>query len=127
MRRTLLGLAGLATVLVAMASASAQQPIKIGLITPYFGQFADTASPAGRPLDSSMLSDMAQGAGSVSSTPHFLISSQARKLPARRRASSPWVASCIVNCIRRAGGTDPVVILNSCMGLCERTGGIVVF
>ena len=126
MRRTLLGLAGLATVLIAMASASAQQPIKTGLITPYFGQFADTASPAGTSLDSSMLSYMAQGAGSASSTRHFLISSQARKLQARRRAS-PWVASCIVNCIRRAGGTDPVAILNSCMGLCERTGGIVVF
>jgi hypothetical protein len=126
MRRTLLGLAGLATVLVAMASASAQQPIKIGLITPCFGQFADTASPAGTFLDSSRLSYMARGAGSVSSTRHFLISSQARKLTSRRRAS-PWVASCIVNCIRRAGGTDPVVILNTCMGLCERTGGIVVF
>ncbi|MBI5265514.1 MAG: hypothetical protein HY852_27280 [Bradyrhizobium sp.] len=51
---------------------------------------------------------------------------QARNLPVIRRAS-PWVSSCIVNCIRRAGGTDPVVILNTCMGLCERTGGIVVF
>ena len=56
MRRTLLGLAGLATVLVATASASAQQPIKIGLITPYSGQFADTVNPAGKSLDKSTVS-----------------------------------------------------------------------
>jgi branched-chain amino acid transport system substrate-binding protein len=43
MRRTLIGLVGLATTLVGASLASAQQPIKIGLIMPYSGQFADTA------------------------------------------------------------------------------------
>ena len=47
MRRTrrmiLLGLVGLATVLLA-APAGAQAPVKIGLIMPYSGQFADTAA-----------------------------------------------------------------------------------
>jgi hypothetical protein len=124
MRRTLLGLAGL---LVATASTSAQEPIKIGLIMPYSGQFADTATPAGRSLDKSTVSYVSQGAGSVSaSARHFVLSAQARNVPVRRRAS-PWVASCIVNCIRRAAGSDAVVILNTCASLCERSGGIVVF
>jgi branched-chain amino acid transport system substrate-binding protein len=39
----LLGLVGLATVLLA-APAGAQAPVKIGLIMPYSGQFADTAA-----------------------------------------------------------------------------------
>jgi len=124
MRSTLLGLAGL---LVATASTSAQEPINIGLIMPHSGQFADTATPAGRSLDKSTVSHMTQGAGSVSaSTRHFPLLAQARNVPVRRRAS-PWVASCIVNCIRRAGGSDAVVILNACASLCERSGGIVVF
>jgi branched-chain amino acid transport system substrate-binding protein len=44
MRRTLIGLGSLAGVLLAVAPAGAQQPIKIGLIMPYSGQFADTAA-----------------------------------------------------------------------------------
>jgi branched-chain amino acid transport system substrate-binding protein len=44
MRRTVIGLVGLATALVAASPASAQKPIKIGLIMPYSGQFADTAT-----------------------------------------------------------------------------------
>ena len=44
---------------------------------------------------------------------------QARNLSVKRR-TSPWVASCIVNCIRRAGGTDPGVILDSlCLAVRE--------
>jgi branched-chain amino acid transport system substrate-binding protein len=43
MRRILLGLGCLATVLLA-APAGAQAPVKIGLIMPYSGQFADTAA-----------------------------------------------------------------------------------
>ena len=44
MRRTLIGLVGLATALVGASLASAQQPVKIGLIMPYSGQFADAAA-----------------------------------------------------------------------------------
>ena len=44
MRRILIGLGSLSAVLLAVAPAGAQQPIKIGLIMPYSGQFADTAT-----------------------------------------------------------------------------------
>ncbi len=44
MHRILIGVGGLALVLLATVSASAQQTIKIGLIMPYSGQFADTAT-----------------------------------------------------------------------------------
>ena len=44
MRRTLIGLASVATALIAVAPANAQQSVKIGLIMPYSGQFADTAT-----------------------------------------------------------------------------------
>jgi branched-chain amino acid transport system substrate-binding protein len=44
MRRTLIGLASVATALIAAAPANAQQSVKIGLIMPYSGQFADTAT-----------------------------------------------------------------------------------
>jgi branched-chain amino acid transport system substrate-binding protein len=44
MRRILIGLGSLAAVLLAVVLAGAQQPIKIGLIMPYSGQFADTAT-----------------------------------------------------------------------------------
>ena len=43
MRRIVIGLGSLA-VLLAVASADAQPPVKIGLIMPYSGQFADTAT-----------------------------------------------------------------------------------
>jgi branched-chain amino acid transport system substrate-binding protein len=43
MRRTLFGLAGLAAALLALSSAHAQT-VRIGLIMPYSGQFADTAT-----------------------------------------------------------------------------------
>jgi branched-chain amino acid transport system substrate-binding protein len=44
MRRMLIGFGGLAAVLLAVAPVDAQPPIKIGLIMPYSGQFADTAA-----------------------------------------------------------------------------------
>jgi branched-chain amino acid transport system substrate-binding protein len=44
MRKVLIALAGLAAALFAAMPAIAQQPIKIGLILPYSGQFADTAT-----------------------------------------------------------------------------------
>jgi branched-chain amino acid transport system substrate-binding protein len=44
MRRTLIGLVALATILLAGAPADAQPTVKIGLIMPYSGQFADTAT-----------------------------------------------------------------------------------
>ena len=43
MRRIVIGLGSLA-VLLAVASADAQPPVKIGLIMPYSGQFADAAT-----------------------------------------------------------------------------------
>ena len=44
MRRIPIGLGSLAAVLLAVAPVGAQAPIKIGLIMPYSGQFADTAA-----------------------------------------------------------------------------------
>ena len=44
MRRAMTGLACLAATLLAATSASAQGTVKIGLICPYSGQFADTAA-----------------------------------------------------------------------------------
>ncbi len=44
MRRILIGLGSLAAALLAVSSVSAQQALKIGLIMPYSGQFADTAT-----------------------------------------------------------------------------------
>jgi branched-chain amino acid transport system substrate-binding protein len=44
MRRILIGLGSLAAVLLAVTPGGAQAPIKIGLIMPYSGQFADTAA-----------------------------------------------------------------------------------
>ena len=44
MRRTLIGIGSLAVFLLAAAPAGAQQPLKIGLIMPFSGQFADTAT-----------------------------------------------------------------------------------
>jgi branched-chain amino acid transport system substrate-binding protein len=44
MRRAMIGLISLAAVLVATSPVGAQQPVKIGLIMPYSGQFADVAS-----------------------------------------------------------------------------------
>ena len=44
MRRLLAGLLGAAALLAAVAPASAQDTIKVGLIMPYSGQFADTAT-----------------------------------------------------------------------------------
>lgn len=44
MRKMFVGLAGLAAAMLVAAPASAQQPIKIGLIMPYSGQFADAAT-----------------------------------------------------------------------------------
>jgi branched-chain amino acid transport system substrate-binding protein len=44
MRKLLFGLSSFAAVLLAVASANAQNTIKIGLILPYSGQFADTAT-----------------------------------------------------------------------------------
>src|SRR5262249_55046340 len=44
MRRILIGLGSLAAVLFAVVPAGAQAPVKIGLIMPYSGQFADTAA-----------------------------------------------------------------------------------
>jgi len=44
MKRMLVGLCGLAAALVAVSPAHAQGTVKIGLILPYSGQFADTAT-----------------------------------------------------------------------------------
>src|SRR5215471_6975969 len=44
MRKWLVGICGIAAVLAAAAPAGAQDTIKIGLIMPYSGQFADTAT-----------------------------------------------------------------------------------
>jgi branched-chain amino acid transport system substrate-binding protein len=44
MRRTVIGLVALAAILVAGLPADAQPTVKIGLIMPYSGQFADTAT-----------------------------------------------------------------------------------
>jgi len=44
MRKTLLGLTSAAAVLLGLATANAQTPLKIGVILPYSGQFADTAT-----------------------------------------------------------------------------------
>jgi branched-chain amino acid transport system substrate-binding protein len=44
MRLTRLGLCGLAAALLAAAPALAQQPLKIGLLLPYTGQFTDASS-----------------------------------------------------------------------------------
>jgi branched-chain amino acid transport system substrate-binding protein len=44
MRKVLIALGGLAVTLFAVQPVSAQNPIKIGLIMPYSGQFADTAT-----------------------------------------------------------------------------------
>ena len=44
MQRALIGLVSLAIALAAASSATAQSPLKIGLIMPYSGQFADTAT-----------------------------------------------------------------------------------
>jgi branched-chain amino acid transport system substrate-binding protein len=44
MRRTVIALASLAAALLVASPANAQQMIKIGLIMPYSGQFADTAT-----------------------------------------------------------------------------------
>ena len=44
MRKTLLGLTSAAAVLIGLSAANAQTPLKIGVILPYSGQFADTAT-----------------------------------------------------------------------------------
>ena len=44
MRRTLVGFAGVATAVLLTAPASGQQPIKIGVILAYSGQFADPSA-----------------------------------------------------------------------------------
>jgi branched-chain amino acid transport system substrate-binding protein len=44
MRRAFIGLAGIAAAMLVTSAVSAQQTIKIGLILPYSGQFADTAT-----------------------------------------------------------------------------------
>jgi branched-chain amino acid transport system substrate-binding protein len=44
MRKWLVGICGLAAVALAAGAASAQDTVKIGLIMPYSGQFADTAT-----------------------------------------------------------------------------------
>jgi branched-chain amino acid transport system substrate-binding protein len=44
MRRFLVGFGGLAAALLAVSAANAQSPLKIGVILPYSGQFADTAT-----------------------------------------------------------------------------------
>jgi branched-chain amino acid transport system substrate-binding protein len=44
MRKVLIGLAGAAAALLAVSPASAQQTVKIGIILPYSGQFADAAT-----------------------------------------------------------------------------------
>jgi branched-chain amino acid transport system substrate-binding protein len=44
MRKSLIGLGGLAAMMIAATPAGAQQSVKIGLIMPYSGQFADTAT-----------------------------------------------------------------------------------
>jgi branched-chain amino acid transport system substrate-binding protein len=44
MRTTFVGLAGIAAAVLAASPAGAQQTIKIGLILPYSGQFADPAA-----------------------------------------------------------------------------------
>jgi branched-chain amino acid transport system substrate-binding protein len=46
MRRIVAGLAGIAATALAVSSAGAQQTIKIGLILPYSGQFADPGAQA---------------------------------------------------------------------------------
>jgi branched-chain amino acid transport system substrate-binding protein len=61
MRKTIAGLGGLAAVLIAIAPASAQQPIKIGMINVYSGQFAD----AGIQLDNGVKTYMQQHGDTV--------------------------------------------------------------
>jgi branched-chain amino acid transport system substrate-binding protein len=46
MRQTLVGFAALAAAILAVSPADAQQTIKIGLILPYSGQFADPGAQA---------------------------------------------------------------------------------
>ncbi|MGZ5881353.1 MAG: ABC transporter substrate-binding protein, partial [Xanthobacteraceae bacterium] len=46
MRQTLVGFAGFAAAILAFAPAEAQQTIKIGVILPYSGQFADPGAQA---------------------------------------------------------------------------------
>ena len=45
MRKALIGLCGAVAALFAVSAASAQQTVKIGIILPYSGQFADGAQP----------------------------------------------------------------------------------
>jgi len=44
MRKALIGLCGALAAMFAVSSASAQQTLKIGIILPYSGQFADAAT-----------------------------------------------------------------------------------
>src|SRR5215510_15713716 len=44
MRKALIGLCGAVAALFAVSAASAQQTVKIGIILPYSGQFADAAT-----------------------------------------------------------------------------------
>ena len=44
MRKALIGFAGVAAVVLAAASASAQQTIKVGVVLAYSGQFADPSA-----------------------------------------------------------------------------------
>ena len=54
LKKSLLGFGALAAVMLAAAPADAQQPpIKIGLIMPYSGQFADTGDADGQRASSS--------------------------------------------------------------------------
>jgi branched-chain amino acid transport system substrate-binding protein len=44
MRKLLLGIGGIAAALAISTAANAQNTVKIGVIMPYSGQFADTAT-----------------------------------------------------------------------------------
>ena len=44
MRKALIGLCGAVAAMFAVSAASAQQTVKIGIILPYSGQFADGAA-----------------------------------------------------------------------------------
>ena len=48
MQKALIGLVSLAIALAAASAAAAQTPLKVGLIMPYSGQFADAATQIGR-------------------------------------------------------------------------------
>ncbi len=46
-------------------------------------------------------------------------------LRAGRTIRNAWVARCLVNCISRSGGTDPVAQIENCAWICEKMPFVV--